>query len=130
MKKLLLVLLLGLFGFVSFAVAADRYPLATEIQKKQFLQLTQQLRCLVCQNESLDASNAPLANDLKRDVYEMVRSGKSSVAIKRYMVGRYGDFVLFKPKMSGNTLILWLIPMILIVFGLIGLVVYVKQRGK
>ncbi|MDF1760782.1 MAG: cytochrome c-type biogenesis protein CcmH [Coxiellaceae bacterium] len=130
MKKSLLTVIICLFSLFSFALAADRYPLATEIQKKQFLQLTQQLRCLVCQNESLDASNAPLANDLKRDVYEMVRQGKTSVAIKQYMVGRYGDFVLFKPKMSGNTLIIWLIPMILLVFGLVSVVVYVKQRGK
>lgn len=117
------LLLLSLFGY-----SADRYPFDNKQQQHEFIQLTQQLRCLVCQNENLDGSNAPLASDLKHQVYLMVKQGQSDVAIKQYMVVRYGDFVLFKPRWQSTTWLLWCFPVGALVLALVISVYVVHKR--
>jgi cytochrome c-type biogenesis protein CcmH len=82
---------------------------ATELQK--------QLRCLVCQGESLDESDAPLAADLRHLVRERIAAGDSDAAVKRYLVARYGDFILMKPPVSTDTYVLWYAPLVLVLAG-------------
>lgn len=111
----------------AMAIAADRYPLVTAEQRQQLNRLTHQFRCLVCQNEDLAASNAGLAEDLRYQIYQMVQQGKTNQEITRYMVKRYGDFVLLKPKFSGNALLLWLAPFLLLLVGMVILWRIVKR---
>ncbi len=118
-----ILMLLTLTGFSS-----DRYPLNNKHQRLEFLQLTQQLRCLVCQNESLEASNAPLANDLKDQVYHMVKYGQSAREIKRYLVDRYGDFILFKPSWRSMTYLLWCLPLLLLLASVIISFIMINRR--
>ncbi len=88
-------------------------------KEQEFRQLTEQLRCLVCQNESLAGSNAELAQDLRREIYEMMKSGKSRDDVIDFMVARYGDFVLYNPPLKPSTYPLWLAPFVLLLIGVI-----------
>jgi cytochrome c-type biogenesis protein CcmH len=90
--------------------------------------LESELRCLVCQNQTLADSNAPLAEDLRREVRELASSGKSDDAIKQYLVARYGDFVLYKPPLQTNTWLLWLGPFALLLGG--GAIWYLVVRRR
>ena len=108
-------------------VEKPEIPLSAE-QERRLSELLPDLRCLVCQNESLAESRAPLALDLKHEVRELVASGKSSPEIKRYLTDRYGDFVLFRPPFDPRTWLLWLGPFGLV---LVALLVLVRQiRGS
>lgn len=88
--------------------------------------LSEELRCLVCQNQTLADSNAELAVDLRRQVETMISAGRSDREIRDYMVERYGDFVLYRPPMQGNTLALWLGPFAMLAGG--GLIWWLVQR--
>jgi cytochrome c-type biogenesis protein CcmH len=92
--------------------------------------LTHELRCLVCQDETVADSNADLAADFRRQIHDMVAEGKTDAEIKAYMVGRYGNFVLYKPPVQSNTALLWAGPflLLLIAFGVVFLVV--KRRAN
>jgi cytochrome c-type biogenesis protein CcmH len=79
-----------------------------------YLKLIDELRCLVCQNQNLSGSNADLAKDLRRQTYEMLMQGKSPDQVAQYMVDRYGDFVLYRPRLKSSTLLLWLGPFVLL----------------
>jgi len=96
--------------------AGNCYAAATESELDAHVaHLTEQLRCLVCQNQSIAESQADLAMDLKREVREMLQAGKSDAEVRDFMVERYGDFVLYDPPMKNSTLLLWLGPFILFV---------------
>ena len=86
-------------------------------QEKQFKELTEELRCLVCQNQSLADSSAGLAQDLRREVYRMVIDGDSDEEIVKYLVARYGDFILYRPPLKPSTFFLWLGPVIFLCFA-------------
>ena len=90
--------------------------------------LAEELRCLVCQNESLASSRAELANDLREEVRKLIRQDKSDTQIKEYLVARYGDFVLYKPEVKPLTWVLWFGPFLLLVLGVFGMTVYLRQR--
>lgn len=110
----------GLFVLLlTFSVYAQQEPLVFENQQQQdrFDQLTRELRCLVCQNQNLADSDAPLAHDLRREVYEMVQSGQNNEEIKTFLVERYGDFVLYRPPVQNNTYLLWLGPLLMLLGG-------------
>lgn len=121
-------LTLGL-ALVSLAVFAQE-PMVFENQQQQdrFDQLTQELRCLVCQNQNLADSDAPLAHDLRREVHEMLMSGQSNEQIKKFLVDRYGDFVLYRPPVQQNTYLLWLAPLILLLGGALVVRSSIKKR--
>ena len=87
------------------------------------------LRCLVCQNESIDASNADLAKDLRILVRERLVAGDSDDEVRAFMVARYGDFVLLKPPVKPETYVLWFGPAAILVAGAIGVAVYIRRRG-
>ena len=117
MKLSRLVMLFLVFA-VSISVMAQE-PLVFENQQQQdrFDKLTLELRCLVCQNQNLADSDAPLAHDLRREVHEMLITGKSNDEIKDFLVTRYGDFVLYRPPVQKNTYLLWLAPLIMLLAG-------------
>jgi len=113
-----------------YADPADQpAPVGTDTAlEKHVMHLTQELRCLVCQNQTIADSQAPLAIDLKNQVREQLAQGASDKDVIAYMVQRYGDFVLYRPPLKGTTWILWFGPFLLLVFGLILLMTKLRQR--
>ncbi|KTD82848.1 cytochrome c-type biogenesis protein [Legionella waltersii] len=114
-KKLLVVLFSCLFS--PFLLANSTYPLETAKQDAQFQHLLKDLRCLVCQNQDLADSNADLAKDLRAQVYQLVKDGKSDNEIIEYLSSRYGDFILFKPPVKTITWLLWYGPFVFLALG-------------
>jgi cytochrome c-type biogenesis protein CcmH len=102
--------LMSLWATVVFAGPGDLYQFASPAASARFEALTGELRCLVCQNQSLADSDAPLAKDLRHKVYELMQSGQSDVQIKAYLVHRYGAFILFNPPVNRVTWLLWGFP--------------------
>ena len=115
---------------ICFGVAArEAPPLAADQQvEARLMAIAEELRCLVCQNESLAASRADLAMDLKREVRELIRGGKSDAEIRDFLVQRYGDFVLYRPPLKESTLLLWVGPFMLLVAGFAGVAIFVRRR--
>ena len=95
-----------MFALALLAAAAPAAELDAE-QERRFHALTQELRCLVCQNQSIADSNAPLAEDLRKQVRARIAAGESDAAIKDYVTARYGDYVLYRPPLKSHTLLLW-----------------------
>jgi cytochrome c-type biogenesis protein CcmH len=100
-----------------------------ETAEKRMVAIADELRCLVCQNESLSASHADLANDLRREIRALMKDGKSDAEILDFMVDRYGDFVRYRPPLKGTTLILWFGPALLLLIGLAALIAYLRRRN-
>ncbi len=99
-------------------------------EEARFRDLTHELRCVMCQNQSLADSSAEIARDLRNEVLVLMRQGKTDAEIRDFMVARYGEFVLYKPRMQGATLLLWLGPLVLVLLG--GLIVWrlVRRGGE
>ena len=108
--------LLLLISSVAFA-AIDTYEFKDEASRERFQQLVAELRCPKCQNQNLADSNSPIASDLRREVYKMVETGESDEQIVDFMVARYGEFVLYRPRVTSNTWVLWYGPFALIALG-------------
>lgn len=129
MKRLLVLLFAALA--CALASAKEAAPLADDpVVEQRLIEISQDMRCLVCQNESLAGSRAELAQDLRRELRELIRAGKSDAEIKEFMVSRYGDFVLYNPPVKPTTWLLWAGPFVLMIGGIIALVVYLRRRGK
>jgi cytochrome c-type biogenesis protein CcmH len=127
MRWLFMVILL----FPSLAVAGEATPLAENPQIEARLKvLAVELRCLVCQNQTLADSNAPLAEDLRREVREMIGRNMSDKEIIDFLVTRYGDFVLYRPPLKTTTTLLWVGPFLLLIGGAIALVMALRRRQK
>ena len=92
-------------------------PLADPAQRELYERLTREVRCLVCQNQTIADSTAPLAADLRREIRKMVEAGQSEQQIKTFLTDRYGDFVLYRPRYTLRNAVLWLAPALLLVFG-------------
>jgi len=114
----------------SLAGAVDTRQLATPEQQEIYETLTSQLRCLVCQNQTIADSNAELAADLRRQVYEMLEQGKSKQEILNFMTERYGDFVLYKPPFKAKTSLLWLGPGLFLLVGVMGVLLVVRRKKQ
>lgn len=126
---IILALALGTLGATA-AHAKDAAPLAAdEAIEKRMVAISDELRCLVCQNESLSGSHAELANDLRREIRTLIKDGKSDAEIMDFMVSRYGDFVRYRPPVKGSTLFLWFGPLALLLLGLFVLIRYLRQRN-
>jgi cytochrome c-type biogenesis protein CcmH len=109
--------------------AKEAAPLAEDpVLEKRLIHISEELRCLVCQNESLASSRAELANDLREEVRKLIRQDKSDSQIKEYLVTRYGDFVLYKPEVKPLTWVLWFGPFLLLVLAILGMAYYLRQR--
>lgn len=119
---------------VSFSTVAQptsvQEPLvfANQQQQERFDKLTLELRCLVCQNQNLADSDAPLAHDLRREVHQMLLAGRTNDQIKQFLVQRYGDFVLYRPPVQENTYLLWLAPLVLLLAGAWVLRINIRKR--
>ena len=112
-------------------LAREAAPLAEDpAVEARLVEISQELRCLVCQNESLASSRAELADDLRREVRELIRDEKSDAEIKEFLVSRYGDFVLYRPEVKPLTWVLWFGPFVLLLVGVWVLVRYVRQRRQ
>ncbi|MBX3696349.1 MAG: cytochrome c-type biogenesis protein [Dokdonella sp.] len=111
------------------AAAIDALPFKDRAEEQRFQNLTRQLRCLVCQNESLADSSADLAKDLRQEVFEQMRQGKSDAEIKRYLTARYSDFVLYNPPLRGGTFVLWFGPLLVLLIGSAIVFRIVRRRG-
>jgi len=129
LRTVLASLLLGLA--ISFgAHAIDPLPFKDRAEEVRFQQLTRQLRCLVCQNQDLADSDAPLAGDLRRQVFDMMHAGKSDAEIKDYLVARYNDFVLYDPPLKPGTWLLWFTPLALVLIGAFVVARIVRTRAR
>ena len=130
--KFFIVLFLFTVSLSAFAQKTDvQEPLlfANQQQQERFNKLTEELRCLVCQNQNLADSDAPLAHDLRREVHEMVLAGRTNEQIKEFLVTRYGDFVLYRPPVQKNTYLLWLAPLVLLLLGALILRSSINKRS-
>ena len=113
------------------APAREAAPRADDpVVEARLVAIADELRCLVCQNESLASSHAELAEDLRREVRGLIREGKSDAEVKRFLVDRYGDFVLYRPEVKPLTWALWFGPFALLVLALVVLVRYLRQRRE
>lgn len=111
--------------------AKEATPLADDpVLEQRLIAISEEMRCLVCQNESLAGSRAELAQDLRRELRELIRAGRTDAEIKEFMVSRYGDFVLYRPPVKPTTWLLWAGPFLLMVVGVIVLLVYLRRRER
>ncbi len=112
------------------AWAIDPEPvLADATRQALYERLTHEVRCLVCQNQTVADSTAPLAADLRREIHAMVAAGKDEEEIKVFLLDRYGDFILYKPRFQASTALLWLAPVLLLLAGMITLALVVRRRA-
>jgi len=128
-NKLFFSLLLALILPLAHAAETVSAPADAELEKR-VMAVSEELRCLVCQNQTIADSHADLAIDLRNQVREMLRQGKSKQEIVDFMVVRYGDFVLYRPLMKTSTWLLWFGPFVLLVLALGVLAVKLRQRQK
>lgn len=110
---------IALLVSISAHAVVETYQFPEEQQRVRYLQFTQELRCPKCQNQNLADSNAPIAADLRREVYRMLIDGKSDAEIVDFMVQRYGEYVLYKPRLEPRTWLLWGAPVLMLAGGLL-----------
>lgn len=123
MKRKFILLLAILLTAIAHADNQDSYPFTSLAETKRFETLTKETRCVVCQNQNLAESNAPLAKDLRQKIYNMMIQKKSDAEIKAYLVSRYGEFILLRPLFNLSTLFLWTFPLL----GLALIFVFLKR---
>ena len=126
---LMFAMLMSLVGMHAYA-AFNTYEFNDPIKKERFDKLINELRCTVCQNQTIADSNADLAKDLRDKVYVMINDGKSDQQIKDFMVARFTDFVLYKPPVKKSTYLLWIGPFILMGLAIVFLIVYIRKRTQ
>ena len=113
------------------AFAKDAAPLADDpVTEQRLISISEEMRCLVCQNESLAGSRSDLANDLRREIRVLIKEGKSDDQIRSFMVERYGDFVLYRPPVKPLTWLVWIGPFVILGLGVAGLLMYLRRRDS
>jgi cytochrome c-type biogenesis protein CcmH len=127
--SMLLIALLACSGMTQ-AQAIEPMPFADHAQELRFQHLTQQLRCPMCQNETLADSNAPIARDLRNQIFQMMQHGSSDEQIKQYLVERYSKFVLYDPPLDAGTWLLWFGPLLILLVGAGAVVVVIRKRNR
>ncbi len=131
MKSILIsTLFLLLFGLGSTQATIERFDFTGAVDEQRYKDLAEQLRCLVCQNESLLGSNAELAQDLRDEVYQMMARGQTDAQIIDFLVSRYGDFVLYNPPLRPSTYLLWFGPFILLIIAIFVLYRSILKRSR
>ena len=131
MKRILVVLMLALTfaPLMAHAVQPDEI-MSDPVQEARARALSRELRCMVCQNHSIDDSDAPLARDLRLLVRERIAAGNSDQQVMDFLVSRYGEFVLLKPRVEGHTLVLWLLTPLVLFGGGLSLWLYNRRRSR
>lgn len=120
---------IALLFFTFFAITANAQPVTDEaVVEQRLAKLSHELRCLQCRNQTLAESPAGLAEDLRREIRVQIRAGKSDQEIIAFLTQRYGDFILYRPRVTATTYLLWFGPFVLLLAGMIILFRYIKQR--
>jgi cytochrome c-type biogenesis protein CcmH len=128
-KRLLALLLFAIA--LGTGWAKEAMPLAEDpVVERRMVAISEELRCLVCQNESLAVSRAELAQDLRREVRTLIRQGRSDDQIRDFLVERYGDYVLYRPRVKPETWLLWAGPFLLMIIGVAVLLAYLHRRNR
>ena len=128
MKRWIAAAVLGLSMAGMAHAAIDTYEFAKEGDRERFRELTRELRCPKCQNQDIADSNAPIAADLRKEIFRMLGEGKDNQQIIDFMVDRYGDFVRYQPALTGKTALLWFGPAGLLLAGVVVMAVIVRRR--
>ena len=128
LKWLCVAILLVMSGLAPTQAKEAALLAEDPLVEKRLIHISEELRCMVCQNESLASSRAELANDLREEVRKLIREDRSDSQIKEYLVTRYGDFVLYKPEVKPLTWVLWFGPFMLLVLAILGMAYYLRQR--
>ena len=128
MKRWLTALVFGLTLTGVAQAAIDTYEFKNDAERDRFRELTKELRCPKCQNQDIADSNAPIAADLRKEIFRMLGEGKDNQQIIDFMVDRYGDFVRYKPALNAKTALLWFGPAGLLFGGLVVIAVIVRRR--
>ena len=134
MKKITSIIILSIFfiqsySFNSYTVEPDEI-LKNEKQELRARNISKNIRCMICQNQSIDDSNAPLAKDLRILIRNEIKKGKDDKEIYEFLTDRYGDFILLKPPLRLTTLALWFLPIIFLIFGIIIIFIHNKKSKK
>ena len=127
MRRFIVCTLLVAFASVALAIDTDKAFDDPELQAR-YEHIIEEVRCLKCQNQSIKDSNAFRAGDLRREIRRMLTEGKTDDEIYDFLVSRYGEFALYRPRMSGKTLVLWIAPLVLLVGGAFVLVNILRRR--
>jgi len=130
MKLLKLISVCCLLWAAQATAGLEKFDFTGTVDEDRYKELIAEIRCLVCQNQSLSDSDAELAHDLRQEVYDLMNQGQDNSQIVDFLVYRYGDFVLYNPPVKPSTYWLWYGPFILLVLGIIMLIRTVRQRGK
>jgi len=129
--KGLIILFFLLLIVPSAGWSKEAIPVAEDPEvEKRMLALTMDLRCLVCQNESIADSRADFSNDIRREIREQIKANRTDQEIVQFLVERYGDFVLYNPPMKPTTIFLWFGPILLFIIGFGSLIVYLRRRRE
>lgn len=129
MKKTLMALVLGVSFSMASVASIDVYEFKSPEDEARYRALIEELRCPKCQNQNLAGSDAPIAQDLKQQTYQMIQDGRSDGEIRQFMFDRYGDFISYKPPVRPSTWILWVFPPVLLVLLLVGWL-YKTKKGR
>ena len=127
MKRLLIVCAILLFALSSWAIDTGKAFDDPELQAR-YDEITSEVRCLKCQNQTIKDSNAFLASDLRREIRRLIEEGNTDAEVYDFLVERYGEFALYRPRATGKTLILWVAPMLLLAGGALVLMRIVRRR--
>lgn len=123
-----LIVLVPLLFSAGASAVVEVHTFDNETQRQRYQHFIDELRCPKCQNQNLAGSNSPIAEDLRRELVRLLHEGKSDAEIIDFMVARYGDYVLYRPKLQSNTLVLWGGPILLAIIGLLTLVFILRRR--
>ncbi|MGY8809892.1 MAG: cytochrome c-type biogenesis protein [Pseudomonadales bacterium] len=129
MKRWLVGLTLGAV-LLSAQAAVDTFEFKSEQERERFYSISTELRCPKCQNQNIADSDAPIAHDLRNEVFRLLEDGRSDVEIVDYMVARYGDFVRYRPALNAETLVLWFGPLFFLLAGFLAVFMLVRRRQR
>lgn len=118
-----------LLVFGTNALAIDPLPFKDAAEEARFRALAAELRCVMCQNQSLADSTAPIAQDLRKEVFELMQQGNSDAQIKQFLTERYSEFVLYKPPVQARTFVIWFGPLLVLLGGAVAVVMIVRRRA-
>ena len=132
LNKILFILMISITSIFAsntvYASPVETFEFNDEVTKVRFQALSKELRCPKCQNQNLADSNSPIAADLRRELYELLQQGKADIEIVDFMVARYGEFVLYRPRVSSLTYVLWFGPALLILIGVIVVIIILRKK--
>jgi cytochrome c-type biogenesis protein CcmH len=129
-KKIFLVLAIVLCACEQALAAIETHEFDSDLQRQRYQSFIEEMRCPKCQNQNLAGSDSPISADLRRELYEMIKQGKSDKEIVDFMVERYGDFILYRPRVAPITYVLWGAPVTLLIVGAIVLIFILRRRRQ